>query len=106
MSTPVQTLFALPAVLVDDDPAEVVDPLRHRGRIPVKRRPFEEDARSSSGSILAMAAASSLPPRRRLSSAGPAKAHSRGTCWSRTIPIRRASGSLVRRASASGLPDR
>ena len=45
-------------------------------------------------------------PSRSTSSAGPRKAHSSGICWSRTIPIRRASGSLLSRASALGSPER
>src|SRR3954451_12614839 len=60
----------------------------------------------TSGSMEAMAAASSFCPNRCWSSYGPWKAHSSGICWSRTIPIRSASGSEARRASASGSPAR
>src|SRR5687767_11825349 len=52
-----------------------------------------------------MSAASSVPPNRSRSRCGAAKAHSNGTCWSSTMPIRRASGSLDRSASASGSPE-
>ena len=62
-------------------------------------------AARASGSISAMAAASSRPPRRSFSLSGAENAHSSGTCWSSTIPMRSANGSSDRRRSAASSPE-
>ncbi len=59
---------------------------------------------SSSGFMAAISAASRSLPSLWRSTQGPEKAFSRGTCWSRTMPISRASGSSTRYLSASGSP--
>src|SRR5487761_1328227 len=56
---------------------------------------------STAGSVVAISPASRSRAKRLRNSAGAAKAHSRGTCWSRTIPTRSASGSVERSLSAS-----
>ncbi len=59
-----------------------------------------------SGSAAAISVALSGAPMRRESSAGAQNARSMGICWSRTMPMRRASGSLLSSASASLSPVR
>ena len=51
-----------------------------------------------------MASTSSRPPIRSAITAGPAKAFSIVTCWSSTIPISSALGSLASRVSARSSP--
>ena len=63
----------------------------------------QHTATKSSTSIAAIRAASRCPRRRR-SVAGPANAHSIGTCWSSSIPISSAVPSRLRSPSASGSP--
>ena len=88
-------------------PCTAPGPGRHRAGVAVQRRlPREEP-----GQFLGVHVRRSSPrpgshPGAPASASGPLKAHSRGTCWSRTIPISRASGSLVSKASASGSPVR
>jgi hypothetical protein len=57
----------------------------------------------SSGSMAAIRSASRCP-RRSARVAGPRKAHAIGTCWSSSIPMRRAVPSVLRSRSASGSP--
>ena len=91
--------------MLDQELAQVVGAAGHGRRVAVQRRlGARTPPRASSGSMAAMAVASSWPPRRSLSVAGPLKAHSIGTCWSSSMPISRASGSVISSWSAAGSP--
>ena len=62
----------------------------------------EKSVTSSSSGIPAISAASGTCPSRSVSTYGEENAFSSGICWSRTMPIMRASGSRSSKASAAG----
>src|SRR5688572_13624974 len=64
----------------------------------------EHSATKSSSLIAATAATSNRPPIRCAITSGPLNAFSIGTCWSKTMPMRRALSSSVSSWSASASP--
>ena len=72
----------------------------------MERWPLRENGYQFGGFHRSYLAGIKPAPRRSLRSRGELKARSSGTCWSSTIPIRRANGSSESSWSACGSPER
>ena len=99
-------LSALFAVVLGHDAADGLHPAGHGAGVAVQGGPLPEDV----GQLLGVHGGDGrgverpLLPSRCSRSAGEEKAFSIVTCWSSTMPIRRASGSRLMTASASSSP--
>ena len=94
------TARGVAVVLLHDQPGQVLDPRRHRLRVPVQGRPFGENQGQLVRVELGQLRDGRLVPE---PPTGPrrAEARSSGTCWSSSMAMSRASGLRVSSSLAS-----